>query len=128
MKRLVKPFLYATVVMLVSVSCERKAPCDDGTCCGPSPQKLAYVQSLVNAKADVGNDCLVIENIGTTWFCVLQQDGTLVQSLKQTYINGKPQPFKYRVWGKIFDCVNCPVSQVGVRVQYIQVEKIEQFN
>ncbi len=129
MKRLVKPFLYATVVMLMSVSCERKDPCDDGSCCGPSPQKLVFIRSLDNVKADVQQPAgLLIENFGYAGFCVLQSNLPYIQDLESTYIDGQPRLFKYRVWGTVFECVSCPVIAVGMHVYYVQIHKIEKVN
>ncbi|HAK76254.1 MAG TPA: hypothetical protein DCM71_04940, partial [Runella sp.] len=89
MKRLVKPFLYATVVLLMSVSCKKEEPCYDGSCCGPSPQKLVFVRSLDNVKADVQQPAgLLIENFGYAGFCVLQSNLPYIQDLESTYIDG----------------------------------------
>lgn len=124
MKQLRKTSLYIALLLMVSVSCERKDPCDSGSCCGPVPQKLVLVQSLDNAKADVGNQGLIIEGIGFAVFCKYQEEQENIVKLKRTYSDGKPQPFYCRVWGKVFECVNCPTYIVG-RVLYVQVDKIE---
>ena len=56
MKRLIKPFLYATVVMLMSVSCKKEEPnldCNDGTCCGSvQAGRFKFIQQVENAPAD----------------------------------------------------------------------------
>ena len=129
MKRLVKPFLYATVVMLMSVSCERKDPCDDGSCCGSPGQKLSYIKTVENARADVGFSGLIIENVeGEPLICYQQQslyDGKLQQSYN--FYTGNPQPFKYRVWGRLYSCDSCPSAVIGT-LKYFHIDKIEKVN
>ncbi|MCA0230940.1 MAG: hypothetical protein LCH91_10790 [Bacteroidetes bacterium] len=135
MKRLIKPFLYATVVLLMSVSCERKDPCDDGSCCGSPSQKLSYIKTVDNARADVGFGGLIIENVeGEPLICYQQQslyDGKLQQSYN--FYTGNPQPFKYRVWGRLYSCDSCdscdscPSAVIGT-LKYFHIDKIEKVN
>ncbi|WP_428667137.1 hypothetical protein [Runella sp.] len=127
MKHLLKPLLYLLVLLSMNLSCNKKEPCDDGICCGPSPQNLVLIKSLDNSKADVGNSGLVIEGVGYARFCILQEKQENLVNLKPTYADGQPQPFKYRVWGKVFECVNCPTVIVG-KVLYVQIGKIEMVN
>ena len=128
MKQVLKPLLYVAVVLCMSVSCKTQYPCPDGSCCGASTQKLSYFTTVENARADTWGGGLVVENIkDAPSFCLKQRD--LYESeLETTYIDGKPQPFKYRVWGKIYNCDNCPVLTVNGVLQYIYVEKIEKIN
>lgn len=129
MKRLLKPLLYAAAVLLMSVSCKKEDPCDGGSCCGAPSQKLVFIRSLDNVKADVQQPAgLLIENFGYAGFCVLQSDLPYIKDLESTYIDGQPQLFKYRVWGKVFECINCPVIAVGMHVYYVQIDKIELVN
>ena len=84
--------------------------------------------SFENARADVAVAGFVIENIGYGSFCILQRDSNEFQSLRETFIDGQTQPFKYRVWGKAFRCTNCPTSFAGAIVRYVQIDKIETVN
>jgi hypothetical protein len=129
MKRLLKPLLYAAALLLMSVGCNKKDPCDDGSCCGAYDQKLSYVTTLENARADVwgaGGTGLVIENAIVTSFCH-QQQGLYEGKLETTYIDRQPQPFKYRVWGKVYSCDSCPSAVIGT-LKYVYIDKIEKVN
>jgi hypothetical protein len=111
-------------IWLMNVSCNKKDPCDDGSCCGASDQKMIYRFSIENARADVLGDALIIENVkGSPPICY-QQRNFYEGKLKSTFIDGQPQPFKYRVWGKIYNCDNCPTIVQG-DVFMIQIDKIE---
>lgn len=127
MKQVLKPLLYAAAVLLMSVSCKKKDPCDDGSCCGAPGQKLSYIQTVENARADVWGAGLVIENVeGSPSFCHLQE--SLYDSkLETTYIDRQPQPFKYRVWGRLYSCDSCPTAVVGT-LKYFYIDKIEKVN
>ncbi len=120
-------------LLCMSVACKKTEPivdtCPKGSCCGPPVQTLIYRTTLDNDMADSWGFGLVIQrdNIKyVTTFCYLQQDKFDGQ-LKATYIDGQPQPFKYRVWGKIYNCDSCPTSSVG-DVLYVYIDKIEYQN
>ena len=71
---------------------------------------------------------MIIENVkGESLICFQQRN---TYQLQQSYDSqtGQPQPFKYRVWGKIFNCNNCPTNRVGAIVTMIQIDKIETVN
>ena len=50
-------------------------------------------------------------------------------TLRQTYdiTTGQPQPFKYRIWGKIYICKSCPTNVIA-DVLYIKLDKVEMVN
>ncbi|MBB3840865.1 hypothetical protein FHS57_004886 [Runella defluvii] len=122
MKRLVKPFLYATAVMLVSVSCEKKDP----TSCGSSDNKFRYIKSIKNARADLYQSAgFVIEGEGTRFICPSQLEK--FSTYENTYILNQPQPFKYRIWGRAFNCDSCPTLVAGPS-PFIVIDKIEKID
>jgi hypothetical protein len=124
MKRQWKPWLYVAAVLCMSVSC-KKDELDDGSSCGPPSQELTFLKTLQNARADVADAGLVLENDGFVNYCIKQERTYEPSQLETTYLDFKPQPFKYRVWGKLYNCDNCPVYGVGMRVWYIRIDKIE---
>ena len=126
-KRLLKPLLYAATVLLMSESCKKKDPCDAGSCCGASDQKLSYIQTVENARADVGFGGLIIENITDEALFCHQQQGLYDGKLEITYIDRQPQPFKYRVWGKLYSCDSCPTASIGT-IKVFYIDKIEKVN
>ena len=129
MKRLLKPLLYAAAVLLMSVSCNKKDPCEDGSCCGAPDQKLSYLTTVENARADVwGGMGLVIENLKNEAPLFCPQQASLYEGkLETTYIDRQPQPFKYRVWGKVYSCDSCPTANIGT-IKVVYIDKIEKVN
>ena len=132
MKKQWKPWLYIAAALCMSVSCRKEVPdpCNDGSCCGAYDQKLEYQMSFENARADVGFGGLIIENVKGESLICFQQEGIYENQLQQSYDfrTGQPQPFKYRVWGKIFNCNNCPTNRSGAIFTYVQIDKIETVN
>lgn len=135
MKRLIKPFLYATVVMLMSVSCKKETEpqiegfvCDDGSCCNPELVGMRYrhIRTLEGALAALscGNvncslifkekikdskyDHIPIEKGG--WqrkipICPVTEH--LVKGLKYYYYAHEDSvEYHYRVWGKVYENVD----------------------
>jgi len=131
--------LYAAAVLLMSVSCKKEEPCDDGSCCGVAPQKLSFVKTVENARADIGlAEEFLIEGLYDTYtkgesgatLCIQQARlGTYNDQLKTSYDfrTGQPQPYKYRVWGDIYNCDNCPTTFPS-NVYYLKLTRIEYQN
>ena len=131
MKKQLKPWLYLAVVLGTTITCKTQDPCPDGSCCGASTQKLSYFTTVENARADVGFVGLILEDFKNTEFDICLQQRDLYENKLQTsydFRTGQLQPFKYRVWGKIYNCDNCPVLTVNGVLQYIYIEKIEKIN
>ena len=135
MKRLVKPFLYATVVMMMSVSCKKEGPppfddivCYDGTCCSPATKgryRLARIVEGALAELSCGNvNCsLIFKGKITDYkldrFPIEQVAGTRKISICPTtehLVKGLPASFyanpdsvlnyRYRVWGKAYENID----------------------
>jgi hypothetical protein len=127
----IKKWLYMAGLLCMSVSCKKDDPCGgQNACCGAPDQKMTYRTTVENAKADSWGRGLVIEYKNVrypTIFCY-QQDEIYDGKLKITYIEGEPQPFKYRVWGTVYGCGNCPVYIKGGELLYFQIDKIEYQN
>ncbi len=127
MKKQWKPWLYVAAVLCMSVSC-KKEECICANCGAPD-QKMTYRTTIQNARADVGFAGLIVESIKDHELIVCYQQPPLNVKLQQTYDfnTGKPQPFKYRVWGKIYNCDSCPTAVIG-DVLHIRIDKIETVN
>ncbi|MBB3840890.1 hypothetical protein FHS57_004911 [Runella defluvii] len=117
-KPLSKLFLYATVAMLMSVSCKKKDP----SACGPDNGHYRYVKTIKDARADLYQSAgFVIEGGDAPLICPFQEEKIL--PYENTYVRGKPQPFKYRIWGRIFNCDACPTFTTGP-APFIVIDKI----
>ena len=138
MKRLIKPFLYATVVMLMSVSCKKEEPnldCNDGTCCGSvQAGRFKFIQQVENAPADFwttgGGGFHFSSNVLATRFAsmgICDISAEKVKDLKHTSTlgTGVTPPFKYRVWGKIYQVLDARVI-IDIPIYMINVEKVEE--
>ncbi|TAG24273.1 MAG: hypothetical protein EAZ32_18775 [Cytophagia bacterium] len=125
MKKQWKPWLYIAAVLCMSVSCKKEeCICAD---CGAPDQKMTYRKTIQNARADVWGSGLLIENVaGAPFFCY-QQQLLYEGKLQNTYVDGQPQPFKYRVWGDIYNCDSCPTAVIG-DVLHIRIDRIEMAN
>lgn len=122
MKRLLKPLLYLTAVVLLSVSCGKKDP----SACGPDNKHFRYIKTIKNVKADWGLSDYFVTESGEGWLiCPFQKEQ--FASYENTYVLGKPQPFKYRIWGRFLNCDACPVIAAGP-VLHIVIDKIEKVN
>ena len=80
-------------------------------------------------KADAWNGGLVLGDYDRSvpTFCFLQQN-LYNGKLKISYTDGQPQSYKYRVWGTIYACSDCPTIAIGMSVLYIKIDKIEYQN
>ena len=113
---------YAAAVLLMSVSCGKKDP----TSCGPENGHYKYIKTLKNARADLyQNAGFVIEGGDAPLLCPFQEEK--FATYENTYVRGKPQPFKYRIWGRIFNCDACTTFGVGSS-PYIVIDKIEKID
>lgn len=124
MKKQFKPWLYAAAVLLMSGSCEKKDP----SACGPSVGKYRYMKTIKNVGADLHlSSAFVIEagGSGTLFICPSQLEQ--FSTYENTYTLNKPQPFKYRIWGRVFNCDACPTIKIGL-VPHIVIDKIEKVN
>ena len=78
---------------------------------------------MENARADVGFVGLILEDFKNKEFDICEQQRDLYGNKLQTsydFRTGQPQPFKYRVWGKIYNCDNCPVFiRVYFNINYL---------
>jgi len=125
MKKQFKPWLYAAAVLLMSGSCEKKDP---SACCGPSVGKYRYMKTIKNVGADLHlSNSFVIDTSGdgTLFICPSQREQ--FSTYENTYTLNQPQPFKYRIWGRVFNCDACPTIKIGL-VPHIVIDKIEKVN
>ncbi len=125
-KQKLKPFIYTAAVLCMSISCKKdECPCGE---CGAPKQKMSYVTTLENARADVDwNGDFGIENIGSGISVCFQQLEQYEGKFQQTLFRNKPIPYKYRVWGKIYNCDNCPTLIPGPSHELF-IHKIEYQN
>ncbi len=127
MKQKLKKWLYMAGLLCMSVSCKKEVEFTSSDCGAPE-QKMTYRTTIKNARADLGQDgYLVIEGVEGAPLICYQQDMQLLSNLKVTYRLGQPQPYKYRVWGRIYNCDNCPTLIKGDALE-IKVTKIEYQN
>jgi hypothetical protein len=127
-KQKLKKYLYIAGLLCMSIGCKKDDPCGgQNACCGAPDQEMTYRMSIENARADVGSDYLVIEGISDAPIICYQQIEQYDGKLKTTYSNGQPPTYKYRVWGTIYNCDNCPIYIKG-NAFYIQIDRIEYQN
>jgi hypothetical protein len=121
MKKQWKPWLYVAAVLCMS--CEKKNP----DACGPSEGKYRYVRTIKNARADLGqNAFFAIEGGDGALICPSQEE--MFSTYENTYVNNQPQqPYKYRIWGRIFNCDACPTIVAGPSPAIV-IDKIEKIN
>jgi hypothetical protein len=131
--------LYTAAVLLMSVSCNKEEPnldCDDGTCCGSvQAGRFKFIQQVENAPADFwsqgGGGFYFNPNISITptssSISVCEISAEKVKNLKHTSTFGTnlPAPYKYRVWGKIYQVLDARVI-IDIPVYMINVEKVEE--
>jgi hypothetical protein len=122
MKHLSKPLIYITTLLIMSVSCGKKDP----TSCGPESDRYKYMKTVKNARADLYQSAgFVIEGGDAPLLCPFQIEKFV--TYENTYVRGKPQPFKYRIWGRIFNCDACTTYGVGSS-PHIVIDKIEKID
>jgi hypothetical protein len=122
MKHLSKPLIYITTLLIVSVSCEKKDP----SSCGSGPDKFRYIKTIKNARANLSqNAFFVIEGEDPRFICPSQEQK--FSTYENTYIPNKPQTFKYRIWGRAFNCDSCPTLVAGSSPRIV-IDKIEKIN
>ena len=120
-----KPLLYVAVVLGMSVSCKKEDPCGNTFCCGSPDEKLRFLRTVENARADTWSGGLVIvDSVRTVASYCFSQKDLYPGNLRVTYVEPQPQPYKYRVWGTVYRCLNCPTFIRGY-VDYIKIDKIE---
>ena len=136
-KQKLKPFIYTAAVLCMSISCKKEDPCGPASCCGAPSQKMSFIKNVENARTDIGlADEFIIEGLTGRYgqsaasLCYLQaQAGTFAGQLRTTYDfrTNTPQTYKYRVWGTIYNCDDCPTITIS-NVYYIKLTKIEYQN
>jgi hypothetical protein len=125
MKQKLKPWLYALVLILLHSRCEKKDPsaCGQG---GPNGDTYRYIKTIKNVRADLSqNAFFVIEGGDAPNICPSQYPQ--FATYENTYTFNQPQPYKYRIWGRIFNCDSCPTAVIG-SVPMIVIDKIEKIN
>ena len=126
-------------VFALTIGCKKEDPCGLALCCGAPVQKMSFIKNLENVGADIGLASeFIIEGLNdeytkgqsTARLCYLQeQAGTFAGQLRTTYDfrTNTPQPYKYRVWGAIYNCDDCPTTFPS-NVHYLKLTKIEYQN
>ena len=113
-------------VFALTIGCKKEDPCGSSFCCGVSPQQLRYVQTVENARAYAWPDGLIIEGFDkyAPSFCI-QQRGLYDDVLVKSDTTTQSGIYKFRVWGEMYLCNNCPIIAVGPGLHYIKINKIE---
>ena len=124
LKQKLKPFIYTAAVLCVSISCKTNDP----SACGPTSQKLTCIANIKNAKADYDGYAFDIENQGFVMVCENCQNKTYSMKLKPSFVSMGTKPYKYRLWGQIYRCDNCPNIAGGINILYLYIDKIEYQN
>lgn len=134
-----KRILYFSAMLLMSMSC-KKVPnfdCNDGTCCSLDKHHYIFIQTISNEPVDAfvqnGSIGLFFKNpIQTTsgpdsLLSVCSLSLTQATKIKNTYIFGTSHPYKYRVWGKVFQ--NADITTIGPPyfLYLVLVERIEEI-
>ena len=123
----------------MSLSCKKEPipepdySCNDGTCCGSiQAGRFKFIQSIENVPADywsTGGGFDFKPNT-TVWpyveLCGLSAEK--VKNIKPTSTFGTkvPSPYKYRVWGKIFQEMEARVI-IDMPIYKVNVEKVEEI-
>jgi hypothetical protein len=137
---ILKALAYTTLLLCIGSSCQKEL-CDN-YCCGAGTQELSYVKTVENARADIGlagdfiiegliNPSRPFDGEWSASLCYQQErQGIFANQLKTSYNFRKDtvRPYKYRVWGTIYNCDNCPTNAIGIAVYYIKLDKIEYQN
>jgi hypothetical protein len=135
---ILKALAYTTLLLCIGSSCQKDL-CDN-YCCGHPNQQLSYVKTVENARADIGlaGEFIIeglinpaFKSLETASLCYQQEQQNMFANQLKTSYNytvDTIRPYKYRVWGTIYNCDNCPVLAAGMLVYYIKVDKIEYQN
>ena len=140
-KQKLKPFIYTAAVLCMSISCKKDEPPPTMAArCGLPNEKFTYKMTFENARADFGlAGEFIIEGLrsevrdkaqAAAFLCLLEDElSTSIDKLEITYDFRvmKLQPYKYKVWGDIYNCDSCPTLVQG-NVYYIVLKKIEYSN
>ena len=122
MKHVMKPLLYAAVVLGMSVSCKK----EDLGVCGVSTQELICIATLKKTPADFGGYYFDIEKCGIADVCPNCEEKLVQDKVKVTIIgSGTTKPYKYRIWGQVYECTSCPTFAPGPHVKFVYIDKIE---
>lgn len=120
MKTSTKQLLY--ILLLLSISCKKKDP----SSCGQEEENFKYLKTIKNVRADLDrSDGFVIGPLETLFICPYQLEQFTMY--ENTYILNKPQPFKYRIWGRVFECRACPTTAIGY-LNFIVIDKIKKID
>ena len=124
MKEVMKSLLYAAVVLSMSISCKK----DDPTACGIG-NNLICIGKLSNEKADYSGVFFHIENYGEVDVCPTCESRITDMKLKLTYTGSGTLPYKYRLWGQIYVCDDCPILGINFpKPLLVYVDRIETTN
>ena len=125
MKKQWKFLLYTTTVLCMSVSCKTKDP----SVCGNPTQELVYVATLKKAPADFGGGYFDIEKHGVAIVCPNCEEKLTQEKVQVSIIGlGTTKPYKYRIWGQVYECKSCPNQNPALKVQFVYIDKIESTN
>ncbi len=150
MKQKLKKWLYVftlwgiegALLLCMSVSCKKIDPCGIGACCGGIDQQFSYVKTVENARADIhkSGKFLIEELINADrplegeWSAALCHQQEINESFKGQLIvtyygdSKTSHPYKYRVWGTVYNCDSCPTLTEYGKVYFIKLDKIEYQN
>jgi hypothetical protein len=134
-----KKWLYMAGLLCMSVSCKKDPPPPTlAALCGLPNEKFTYKMTFENARADIDlvSGTFVIEGLRNQYRDVQEpaelcpeQVNDFIGKLMAThdFRTNKPQPYKCRVWGEIYNCDTCETVVIG-NVYYIKLTKIEYQN
>jgi hypothetical protein len=119
-----KKWLYIAGLFYCVVGCKTYDP----SVCDSTPSKIIFkcIANLKRNPADFGGAYFDIKNQGVAFICANCRDKIDQMNLAVTTLNNA-KPYKYYVWGQIFECTNCPTLAPG-SVKFIYVDKIESSN
>ena len=125
MKKQLKPLLYVAVVLGISVSCKKEDP----GVCGVNTQELICIATLKKIPADFDGGSFHTEKYGIVDVCPNCQEKLVQEKIKVTVIgSGSLKPYKYRIWGQVYDCISCPTLTPGTHLRFVYIDKIESSN
>ncbi len=112
------------IVLCMSLSCKK----DDPSVCG-SISKNTCIANLTNARVDFEGIFFDIENYGFVQPCITCEAKVENMKLTPSYVTIGTKPYKYRLWGQIYRCDDCPIiSTSSPKPLSVYVEKVEKSN
>ena len=126
MKKQWKFCFYVAAVLCVSGSCKTNDP----SVCGLQGQELTCVATLKKTPADFDGVFFYFEKHGQLLPCPNCEE-KLIQGKVGVSTFGPPgttKPYKYRIWGQIYECTSCPIYAPGRGPRKVYVDKIETVN